>query len=538
VKCKQARIRIIYFLQTNIISGLLNEIFSRTNRSEIPYSFNCKEVYHFKITGVHIKHIILFSLFVFSGIGYTQNFWQQNFVFPERNWNYSFAINIINGEIMAASYAGIYCSTNNGNSWYKTGDYSCFTISFNSDGSIFAGTTNGLFYSSDNGINWETTDLSGWDCPINAIVTNSAGYIFAGGDDGWLYRSTDKGQKWGQLKIGTISSLAANSKGHIFAGSYNGVFRSTDNGSNWDQLNASVSNIHIVKIDTGGQIYVGGYDGGLLRSTDNGDSWIQLLPKSAAGIINDVAINSAGVIFTGADSGAFRSTDNGVNWDKINGGLNSLAVNSLLTTPGGYVFAGAGNGIYISTMYTTPVELNSFTSVTEGNNAALSWNTATELNNRGFELERKTSEGSFKTIAFIRGNGTSSEAKKFTYTDKNLRKGKYSYRLKQLDFNGTSRMYNSINVEINESYKFILGQNYPNPFNPSTVISYSLPEPGNVTLIIYDILGNEITTLVNGNKPAGQYSAYFNADKLSSGIYLCTLRAGNFVDTKKMLLLK
>jgi photosystem II stability/assembly factor-like uncharacterized protein len=439
---------------------------------------------------------------------------------------------------MAASYSGIYCSTDNGNSWYKTGDYSCFTISFNSDGSIFAGTTNGLFYSSDNGINWETTDLTGWDCPINAVVTNSAGYIFAGGDDGWLYRSTDKGQKWGQLKIGYIYSLATNLKGHLFAGCSSGMFRSTDNGSNWDQLNAPVSNINIIKIDSSGQIYVGGYDGGLLCSTDNGNNWKQLMPKSTTGIITAVAINSAGVIFAGADSGAFRSIDNGVHWDKINGGLNSNGVNSLITTSRGYVFAGAGNGIYISAMYASPVELNSFTSVTERNNVTFSWSTTTELNNRGFELERKTPDGTIKTIAFIQGNGTYSEVKKYTYTDKNLSNGKYSYRLKQLDFNGTSKTYNYINVEINESDKFILGQNYPNPFNPTTVISYSLPEPGNVTLKVYDILGKEITTLVNGNKPAGQYTTDFNADKLPSGIYLYTLHAGNFVETRKLLLLK
>jgi len=185
-----------------------------------------------------------------------------------------------------------------------------------------------------------------------------------------------------------------------------------------------------------------------------------------------------------------------------------------------------------------PVELTSFTAETHGNNVMLKWSTSSELNNNGFEIQRQFAESGFVTIGFVKGKGTTTEIQSYSYSDEQLPVGKYSYRLKQVDFLGTYEYSNPINVDINSLDEFVLDQNYPNPFNPSTMISFNLPQNAFVTLKVYDVLGNEVVTLVNEEKPAGSYEIDFNAAKLSSGIYFYTLRAGSYKQTKKLILMK
>ncbi|HMN26226.1 MAG TPA: T9SS type A sorting domain-containing protein [Ignavibacteriaceae bacterium] len=192
-----------------------------------------------------------------------------------------------------------------------------------------------------------------------------------------------------------------------------------------------------------------------------------------------------------------------------------------------------------------PVELTSFTANTVSNTVELKWITATELNNRGFEIQRKLNASEFESIGFINGNGTTTEESNYSFTDYNLSEGLYSYRLKQIDFDGTFEFSNEINIEINSPENFSLAQNYPNPFNPSTTIKYSIPnvistggKNLNVILKVFDVLGVEIATLVNEEKSAGNYEVNFNATSLSSGVYLYKIQAGSFVQTKKMLLIR
>ena len=181
----------------------------------------------------------------------------------------------------------------------------------------------------------------------------------------------------------------------------------------------------------------------------------------------------------------------------------------------------------------------------------LNWITATELNNSGFEIERSShtersrSMTDWEIIGFVRGNGTTSETHSYSFVDRNISDGKYSYRLKQIDFDGTFSYSNEVEVDLSQPQTFSLEQNYPNPFNPSTTIKYTIPnvalsgvEGSRVILKIYDVLGNEIATLVNENKPAGNYEVTFDAKNLSSGIYYCKLQAGSFNQTIKMILLK
>jgi hypothetical protein len=186
-----------------------------------------------------------------------------------------------------------------------------------------------------------------------------------------------------------------------------------------------------------------------------------------------------------------------------------------------------------------PVELLSFSSSTKGNTVNLSWVTATELNNHGFEIERSSDKINWRTIGFKEGKGTTSEPQRYTYSDKLLDRVSsiLYYRLKQTDFNGSFEYSDIIDVEIAPSV-FSLSQNYPNPFNPSTQIKYSIPQLSKVVIKVFDILGNEVKTLINEEQPAGKYQVKFDALKLTSGVYFYKLQAGSFIETKKMILMK
>ncbi len=185
-----------------------------------------------------------------------------------------------------------------------------------------------------------------------------------------------------------------------------------------------------------------------------------------------------------------------------------------------------------------PVELISFTGKIIGSSVVLNWKTATEINNYGFEVQRLTHNNGWDKIGFVPGNGTSNSPKYYNFTDNPPKvNGEIKYRLKQIDNDGQSAYLNILTFNFNNT-SFELYQNYPNPFNPVTNIRYVTDDKQFVTLKVYDVLGNEVETLVNEIKPAGNYNVIFDASKLSSGVYLYTLKTGEFSKTKKMILIK
>jgi len=198
------------------------------------------------------------------------------------------------------------------------------------------------------------------------------------------------------------------------------------------------------------------------------------------------------------------------------------------------------DGIRIGTNWSDiiPVELTSFTASVNSNNVFLNWRTATETNNKGFEVQRKTLNSDWTNISFINGQGTTTRSHQYSYTDRNLEAGNYFYRLKQIDFNGSFEYSNIVTANVFTADKFELAQNYPNPFNPSTKIEYSIPSDGNVILSVYNVLGQKVSSLINGFIKAGTYTINFNASNLNSGLYFYKLESGNFTSVKKMMLLK
>ncbi len=194
--------------------------------------------------------------------------------------------------------------------------------------------------------------------------------------------------------------------------------------------------------------------------------------------------------------------------------------------------------IFIDTLDApVPVELLSFSAVFSKGKVTLNWKTATEINNRGFALERKSAGDNYEQIAFINGKGTTTEQQSYQYIDQ-VSTGKYKYRLKQIDYDGSFEYSKPINVEANVITSYSLTQNFPNPFNPSTVIKYDLPVKSRVSLIVYNLLGKNVATLVNEEKAEGSYEVKFDARSLASGLYFYRLQAGDFVETKKMLYIK
>jgi hypothetical protein len=186
-----------------------------------------------------------------------------------------------------------------------------------------------------------------------------------------------------------------------------------------------------------------------------------------------------------------------------------------------------------------PVELSLFTAEYIYSSVLLKWRTETEVNNYGFSVERRIDGKDWQSIIFVRGHGNSNSPKEYSYTDLDILAGGniFQYRLKQIDNDGTYIYSELVEVEVIVK-QYELFQNYPNPFNPTTYIEFKVPVSDLITLKVFDVLGNEVSTLVNEQKAVGKYKVTFDASNLPSGTYFYTLQTGSFMGAKKMILLK
>jgi len=187
-----------------------------------------------------------------------------------------------------------------------------------------------------------------------------------------------------------------------------------------------------------------------------------------------------------------------------------------------------------------PVQLESFTASLSGRNVILNWKTGFEINNAGFEIERRSEfDLKWKKIGFVQGNGTVNSQSSYSYCDQGLNTAKYNYRLKQVNYNNSFEyfMLNS-DVAVGKPVNYDISQNYPNPSNPSSQINFQVPADANVTLKVYDIRGREVKTLIDSYMAAGYYSAQFDGTNIASGIYFYRLNAEGFSKTLKLILVK
>ena len=283
--------------------------------------------------------------------------------------------------------------------------------------------------------------------------------------------------------------------------------------------------------------------GANITKTSPDGFWTLTTADGLTGGTYNIDLNAEG--FTGITSFSYlhmlKRTDEGSNWF-ISGthspctGSNSCPV---VHRTGLETFSQFGIGSTDDNPL--PVELLSFTARAERNSITLNWTTGTEINNHGFDVERSSAEKEKKWVktGFVNGKGNSNTETRYTFVDKGVNPGLYSFRLKQIDYNGNFRYFelgNDVNSAIPDEYE--LGQNYPNPFNPTTKINYSLPTDGFVTIKMFDVTGREIQTIVNEIKQAGYYTAEFNSFGIASGTYFYCLKTKDFYQVKKMVVLR
>jgi hypothetical protein len=381
------------------------------------------------------------------------------------------------------------------------------------------------------------------DNPIYSLIITKNGTILAGGLEG-LFRSTNNGDIWtavtGSIASKSIISLAQHPTGTLFALGGDTqtyivtVYISTDDGSQWTDIQTGFELFatECISISHSGTILVGGADT-LYRSTDVGASW-SILPQDIIfyGSINTIIFDSNNIAYAGSVWGACYSTNDGESWNVLGAFRLEHFISSLAITNTNEIVAG--------TYYYGVHKLNEFSSfwtpIGLTGKSILSMIT----NEKGDVFLGRANGDVLKYIGDTNwvslGTGIPS-----TYV--------WCLALDSLDYmyagtaNGTVYRSNNTVTEVINNFQselkyFSIKQNFPNPFNPNTVISYQLPVIGFVTLKVYDILGREVATLVNEEKPAGSYELQFDGSRLTSGIYFYQLKSGNYSETKKMILIR
>lgn len=346
------------------------------------------------------------------------------------------------------------------------------------------------------------------------------------------------GNRWTNLlKSQSLTALAFGRQGELWAGSGNGLY--LYDGTTWENFNKSNSGIksdlvRAVAVDHEGNVWVGTYGGGLLKY--DGTNWVQFCPYNE---IFSIAVDSKGAVWVGTDGGLFKfEGSNATNFNVSNAGL-----------PGNYIFS----------VYPDPL----------GNIWFLSYNFRDYysgyvikfdgLNFSKYEIPGDAYSYNIKTVAVDeKGNVWAGHSYNgiFRYYGSSWSQigSKIGIKKIRIDKNGNKwiaygdggfSIYNEFGIvsavkgeTVSVPKEYSLTQNYPNPFNPATNISYSIPEAQNVKLTVYDMLGKEVSTLVDEYKSAGTYRVNFNASHLPSGVYIYTIQAGEFRDSKKLVILK
>lgn len=532
-----------------------------------------------------IKRLVLFLLLI-SGIAFSQG-WTLVSTIPTSPAVNSIAV--VDQDIIWAACVGakVYLSEDGGLTWTlkNTGLTSAgdlYGISAIDNMNCWVGTVSGSIYrTSDGGNSWsQQIAVSGSFIDGIKMFDNNNGVYYAdptgSGQPYQLRYTTDGGTTW---------TIAPNSP---IAGSEFGVINAwdwTDQNTFWlgsanTTPNATTAKIYYTTTGfagtwnsatinglggTAGLYYqaigftdamhgmAGSNGSDIVKTTNGGVSWqaTNIPPNiSAFAAINFIGLKDGSntnrlVLSDGASYYVFKTTDQGSTYtqETIPAEAVTNGIQHMVFLNGNLGYAAGGAGVFIKYVGTIPVEFTSFTAASVSGKINLNWRTATETNNSGFEIERKVNnEGSWATVGFKNGNGTTTQPHEYSYIDdiSSINATSVAYRLRQVDFDGNSQYSQVVLVDNIAPAQYSLSQNYPNPFNPATVINYAVPDNSFITLKVYNSLGQEVSTLVNETKQAGSYKVNFNASGLPSGVYYYVLRTGNneFVKTEKMILLK
>ena len=449
-------------------------------------------------------------------------------------------------------------TTNGGTNWTNVGGGAIGTADiyniFAWDANLALCTTSPaatfVYRTSDGGATWTQvfTQTGGF---MDAIWMTSATDGFMYGDpvgSRWsLWRTTNGGVTWDSTglylpQVGTEAgwnnAMYVNGSTIYFGTNNSKVYYSTNNGTSWAAQTMPLTNSFGIWFNTPSVGLVAGSTQGIVVTTNGGTSWSAMTIPAGTGTIYSVTgFGNQWYYMRGTN--IIGSSDNGSVWTTAYTASAGTYLCMVKARAGDVSWACRNNGgITKGTNVGLPVELTSFTALTSNGSVTLKWTTETEINNQGFEIERKNAEGQFITIGHVTGNGTTTERQQYSFTDASVDAGKYYYRLKQVDFNGTYEYSSEVFADVTTPFEFALDQNYPNPFNPTTSINFSLTEPTFVKLAVYNLLGEEVQVLRNENMDAGSFKVNFDAASLPSGMYLYKLETAQFTSVRKMMLMK
>jgi photosystem II stability/assembly factor-like uncharacterized protein len=399
---------------------------------------------------------------------------------------------------------GVYRSTDLGANWVEnnTGYINTQVLEFYKPdaNTIYAGNADGgLFRTTDNGATW--TLIRNFGTGVTSIYSGpSFMFLGIGSSTGSVHRSSDNGNTWafsgtGLPTSGSITGIVEIGGFTVVSSSSGGIYRSTNSGTSWSASNSGLTNTSVNALITFGPFTYAGTNGGFFISSNSGESWSISNSGLTSTVVQCIFSPATSIIYVGtSNGGVFHSTNNGANWAPVNTGLTSLAVRAL-AAQGTIVFAGTAGGVFVST------------------NSGTNWDVAnTGLNNTSIQsLNLDTRDFLF---AGTSGNG--------------------AWRRPYSQLTSVEEIPGAL------PNSFTLAQNYPNPFNPSTTIQFAIPAGTHTytSLRVYDLLGREVATLVDGMEEAGYKSVEFDASALSSGVYFYRLQAGSFSDVKKLSVVK
>ena len=371
------------------------------------------------------------------------------------------------------------------------------------DSTLFVGNyyDYGILRSTDFGITWEMTN-EGLTNQWIFVLFNVGENIYAGTDGGGIYRSTHMGENWIQINSGLIgwedsvyvvNAFCVFTDTNIFIGTDRGIFLSTNSGNNWTEKNNGLLLLPTGSLASIGNNLFAATNSGVFKSTDNGENWNISNNGITSSIITSLLSSDDNTLLASTVNGIYRSTNYGAYWYESNTGLSNLNVN-FIDKIDSNLFAGTWQG-----------------GIYKSSDNGLTWN---DFNTSGLE------NVSIQTVE------------------------KYGFNIYMgTSFNGIwfrpiSQLITSSDDVRTTIIQYSLQQNYPNPFNPKTKITYQIAEPCFTAIKVFDLLGNELATLVQEEKTAGKYIVEFDSSNLSSGIYFYSMIAGKYQETRKMVLLK
>jgi photosystem II stability/assembly factor-like uncharacterized protein len=369
---------------------------------------------------------------------------------------------------------------------------------------LFAGTQgDGVWISTDNSAGpWTKVSNGMTGKSVRALLVNGAD-LFAGTDSG-VFKTTDNGSNWTALNNGltnsNVSSFALIGANLFVSTSGGGVFLSTNNGLEWTTVNNDLTSNYISSLTVvGTNLFAGngGFGGGVFLSTNNGTNWTLVNNGLAGDYVFALAASGTNLFaasFKAPSAQVYHSTDNGTNWSLANTGLPNV-FEFCFAVSGTNVFAGAySGGVY------------------------------------------HTTDNGANWVEVNQGFGTSRTIRTLEVLGEDLFAGFYDGNVFRRPL---SQMITSVEVLANiQPTQFSLDQNYPNPFNPTTTIRFSILKEEYVTLKIFDAFGQEVTTLISEELQTGQYEKEWNASSVASGVYYYSMQAGNYNQTKKLILMK